>query len=85
MCCVEQVGRRGGVLGSLGSRTTQDGLSNRVYGCLGLIDAIESSLGGGTNSRVISPSGFIDDGLKSVLWKEVMREIQARPCGNHVP
>ena len=69
MCCVEQVGRRGDVLGSLGSRATQDGLPNRIYGFLGLVDAVEGSLGGGTNSCVISPSGFIDDGLKSVLWK----------------
>ena len=33
-------GRRGDILGSLGSLPTQDGLSNRIYGCLGLVDTI---------------------------------------------
>jgi hypothetical protein len=65
LCCVEKAG--GGVLGSLGSRATQDSLSNRIYGCLGLIDAVEGCLGSGTNSCVISTSGFIDDGLKRAL------------------
>lgn len=61
-------GRRGDILGSLGSVATQDGLPNRIHGCLGLVDTVQGGLGGGTNSCVISTSGFSDDGLKSTLW-----------------
>ncbi len=66
---MEKVGGEGTyVLGSLGSLATQDGLSNRIYGCLGLADTVQGGLGGGTNSCVISTRGFSDDGLKRVLW-----------------
>jgi len=55
------------VLRLLRGLASQNGPSNRIYGSLRLVDTIEGSLGGGSNSSVISTSGFIDDGLKCTL------------------
>src|SRR5258706_12784687 len=61
-------GRRRDILGSLGSLATQDGLSNRIYGCLGLADTVQGGLCFCTKTCRISTPGFCGFGFKKVLW-----------------